>query len=36
MKKWLLLVLLGAFVATSMVGCKKKEEAEEEPVEEEA
>jgi len=26
MKKWLTLVLLGAFLATVMVGCKKKEE----------
>ena len=26
MKKWLLLVLMGAFIATSMVGCKDKDE----------
>lgn len=35
MKKWLLLVLLGAFIATSMVGCGKKDKEEEEPAEEE-
>jgi hypothetical protein len=29
MKKWLALVLLGLFVATAIVGCKKK--ADEEP-----
>ena len=26
MKKWLLLVLMGAFIATSMVGCGKDKE----------
>lgn len=29
MKKWLVLVLLGAFLATVMFGCKKAEEEEE-------
>lgn len=33
MKKWLMLVLLGMFVTTAIVGCKKK--AEDEPKEEE-
>jgi hypothetical protein len=36
MKKWLALVLLGAFLATIMVGCGKKEEPEEKPAAEEA
>jgi len=35
MKKWLALVLLGAFLVASMSGCKKKEPAEE-PEKEEA
>jgi len=30
MRKWLVLVLLGAFLATITVGCKKKEEPKEE------
>jgi len=34
MKKWLALVLLGLFVATSMMGCKKEAD-DEEPAEEE-
>jgi hypothetical protein len=31
MKKWLALVLLGMFLATVMVGCKKKEKEAEAP-----
>ncbi len=35
MKKWLLLVLMGAFIATSMVGCgKDKEKDADEPTDE--
>jgi hypothetical protein len=36
MKKWLALVLLGAFLLTAMSGCKPKEEKEEAPAKEEA
>jgi len=31
MKKWLTLVLLGAFMATAMVGCGKDKNGEEDP-----
>lgn len=30
MRKWLMLVLLGMFVSTAIVGCKKKDEPKEE------
>lgn len=36
MKKWLMLVLLGMFVTTAIVGCGKPKEGEEEPAEEPA
>ena len=36
MKKWLALVLLGAFLVTAMSGCKKDTDEEEEKTEEPA
>jgi hypothetical protein len=36
MKKWLVLVMLGMFMAAAMVGCGKKDKADEEKSEEPA